>query len=657
MADQPGMSRNPNAPILPTSDFGTGPNPPVSVADYLPEQGGGMREPHELGYGDRMVLLNRVRADLAQAKSKKVTLNERARHYRRVLDLEPKSPAYQGAPTITLPLVRSKFDGVVAHLTDALDVEPFFSAKGETAEAMRVSPTWEALMEAELVKAESRSLYLGSTQEAAAVGTGIIGWDVGQEFESGEILIQETAPKFENVYAYPVAVDDFTNTTLFVHRRHPWFVLNRMAREGLLDRTQVNIIKKKGSNVDGTTVTTWEQRDQSSDTGNFSDEQRVHSVWECYVRWQGELFRVMFHEGLSDFLSDVKNPYRKSFDAPGYEPIRIIKRPGYLWGMSIPQLLDAIQAIMDNAENSRLSYNVFAMNPVVMADRLNPFLAELQKGGLLPNQVIPTMGPPDMNGIKILEFPKPDVTIEEMELAQRFADLATFTDFQMQGAPFAAGRRTATEVTTGFNIGTLKLRKMLRDARHDLARAAKKRWALTDTAKVAPAGVLRVHRDSKQYLLSSNGVSKDQLDQLWQRFTAATGGSPTPQARLQEVQNQLALGKALPGLVDGGIPAVRRDDIRWIPNGSDIIPDKVAELKKLDGFAPYMNWLPYAKQDRRIWYFLKTRLVLMGRADWQEFVGEDPQVLMEEQQYTDVMNQLMQQSSQLANNGTQGGSA
>ncbi len=105
---------------------------------------------------------------------------------------------------------------------------------------------------------------------------------------------------------------------------------------------------------------------------------------------------------------------------------------------------------------------------------------------------------------------------------------------------------------------------------------------------------------------------------------------------------------------DGAIPGMKRDDLRWKPNGADIIPDKHAELQKLDGFAPYMNWLSMADQDSRIWAFLKTRLQLMGRADWRKFIGDDPKLKMEQQQYMQMMQQLTQQTAQLSNNGTQG---
>lgn len=585
---------------------------------------------------------------MVRARGKKASLNDDAKRYRRILDLEPKAPPFKGGPTLTLPIIRSRRDGVIAHLTDALDVEPFFSAKGLTEKGMEVSPIYEALMEKSLVAANGREAYLGALNEAVDVGTGIIGWSVAMSFQ-GEPVVQEVLPRFENFYAYPVAVNDFTNCTTFKQFREPWFVLKAMADEGLLDKTAVMKLRAHSASNQAAGPTTYEERDGSTDS-DFSDEQRLHDLWECYVRWDGELWRVVYHEGLNMPLSAVLNPFREAFTAPPYEPMRIMRRPNYLWGMSIPRLLESIQKIADNAENSRLAYNTFALNPIVMADRLNPFLQQLQQGGLLPNQVIPTMGPPDMNGIKILEFPKPDVATVEVDMAQRFADLATFNDFQMSGDQFASSRRTATEVRTGFNIGTLKLRRMLRDMRFDLSRAAKKRWAAVEVFNVRPQGVVKVYQDAKQYWLSSDGVSREELQGLWGQF-ATRDGSPGVAQRLAELPSVTSNFQ----LVDGGIPSVKRDDVRWEPNGGDVIPDKQAELQKLDGFAPYLQLLSLASQDERVWHFLATRLKLMGRADWRVFVGENPRVRMEEQQYQQAVQQAMGSGAQGGQNllGTQ----
>lgn len=74
----------------------------------------------------------------------------------------------------------------------------------------------------------------------------------------------------------------------------------------------------------------------------------------------------------------------------------------------------------------------------------------------------------------------------------------------------------------------------------------------------------------------------------------------------------------------------------------------------MDAFAPYMNWLGAAQQDDRIWQFLKTRLLLMGRHDWKKYIGESPKRMMDSQQYAMLMQQLTAQSAQLANTGAQG---
>lgn len=597
----------------------------------------------------RARFMNQVRADLARAKGAKSKLNTRAKRWRKTLNLDEKAAPYEGAPAITMPLTRLKRDGVIAHLHDALDVEPFFAGIPYTADATEIVPVYESLMERELIAGDGRSQYLMGLREAVDVGTGVIGWSLAFN-AAGEVVIQEQLTRFENFYAYPVAVDDLTNCATFRRYKEPWFVLKRMADMGILNPEVVDRLREAGGGSEE--MTAEEVRDASAD-GQFSPEHETQEIWEAYCRWRGDLWHVRFSEKAPEALSIKLSPFREAFDAPPYELLRIMRSPGYLWGFSIPGLLESIQKIMDWAENSRLAYNQFAISPILMADRMNPFFKKVQSGGLTPGMVLETMGPPNLSGIEVLQLPKPDLTLEEMNLAQRFADMATFNDFQVAGAPFAQGRRTATEVRTSFDIGTLKLRRMLGDVRDDLGRAAKKRWALIELFRVRPHGVTTVYREDTQFLISSDGVTRQELEQAYLEFAQMTG---LAQADPQVVMQELAPGNLIGdySLLAGGIPGMKRDDIRWTPNGGDIIPDKHAELAKMDAFAPYMNWLGAAQQDDRIWQFLKTRLLLMGRHDWKKYIGESPKRMMDSQQYAALMQQLTAQSAQLANTGAQG---
>ena len=610
----------------------------------------GLGTPYDIQGEELDKLVDRCRYDLVRAKGRKSKLNARARLWRKMIDLDPKTQTpWRDGPDMTMPLIRMKYDGVIAHLTDSLDVQPFFSARPKTEEAVEVSVVWEALMERELDLSDGREQYMMSLQESGAVGTGVIGWSIALNAR-GEVVIQEGVTKFENIYAYPVAVDDFTNCSVFRRYKEPWFILNSMADAGLLDAEAVRDLQGGGGGAD--VLTHEEERDATRDS-EFSDEQETHELWEAYVRWDGKLWRVIYSERLNRALSAKVNPFREAFNAPPFEPIRIMRKPNYVWGHSIPQLLEAVQKMADYAQNSRMAYNQLAITPVLMGDRMNPFIQKLDTDGVSPGMVIRTMGPPQMNGVQVMQFPKPDATLEDMELSQRLADMATFTDFQIQGAPFAAGRRTATEVRTGFNVGTLKLRKMLRDVRLDLRRAAKKRWALIELFKVRPRGVMPIYRDGKQYLISSDGIDRDDLNRLFAEFMQS--GQVTPEQLMQEYQvmnpePEVTMGQVY-DLVNGGVPGMKRDDLEWVANGSDIIPDKAAELQKMDGFAQYMGWLEFASMDERVWYFLKIRLELMGRHDWRKLIGDNPKIRASQEEYMQMMQALMEQSSLLANTG------
>ncbi len=612
------------------------------MSDLLTQLGlTGATEGGNVPFGDKavdlpeeqlLVFMARLRTALGSAKSRKTNLNTQAENYRRLIDVEPKQQVpYEDAPNITLPIIRSKRDGVIAHLADAVDVDPLFSARPLTAEASTISAAYEALMGRENSMAGTREVLLRAVGEAVDVGTGILGWSLARN-ESRELVIQERLVPFEMFFVYPRGVPDLTNAATFEAIRLPAFELERMMDEGLVDREVASDLLNLNPDDDNPDTNKrpssgigqqlhHEKRDSTSDDVGDVEHQPIE-LWEAYIRRKGVLFQVLFSESHPRPLIARKAWTQDIINAPPYEVFRIMVDSNQLWGFPMARLLHAMQSMADFSANTRIAYNQFALAPVIAGNPLNPFVRALQEsGGVKPGAILESIMPIG-DALQVVQFPKPDLTLEEMNLSQRYADLATFTDFQIQGAPFAAGRRTATEVRTSFNVGTLKIRHMLRVLRDDLARFAKKKWAMIDAFKVRPAGVVRVHRETEQFVIASQELNSRDVQDFLQEFILSRGAlDPTElQSSLPEIAQIMKTLEATGGI----IPSTSRSDIEWVANGSDVIPDKMAELQKMTQFGQFLPLLAQAQQDHRVWYFLKTVLQLMGRRDWKDFILDDP---------------------------------
>ena len=95
---------------------------------------------------DLRTVMHRVRNDLNQAKAKKAKIDDEAYKDRQAYDLDEKVQEYEGQPNITMPLTRNKTDGVIGHLTEAVNQDPFFTAIAHTEEAAEIAPVYSAAM-------------------------------------------------------------------------------------------------------------------------------------------------------------------------------------------------------------------------------------------------------------------------------------------------------------------------------------------------------------------------------------------------------------------------------------------------------------------------------------------------------------------------------
>ncbi len=600
-------------------------------------------------------IMHRVRSAHSQAIAAKGKVDEDAKLDRRAYDLEDKPQAYAGQPNITLPLTRNKVDGMVGQLISAaFDAEPFASATPLTEDAVDVAPIWDAAMERELKLDGAMDAFKMSLREAAIVGTTFLGFSLAK-METGERAVQAHLTRLENFSCFPVEADDLSDATTFRRFTVPYFKVKEQAALGSYDMDTVRGISRYSGGV--SMPLTKEAEDNFNQVNFFDEENRPVELLEVFLRYATEepvtsfsqmqdeitpsaLYHVVCTARDFKPLSVKLNPFREAFDMPPYCRISLAHRPGYLFGGSISKLLRAVQKIADGAMNDRLSYNKFALTPIIQGDSNNPIFRRLAQGGrLIPGTAIPTNGRPDVAGIQALQLPPPIVTIEDMDLAMKYADMGTHSDFQLTGQ-MPSKRMTAYETQQSRGAGELKLRISMMDFGDDVAKALKMFWALFDAYKVQPEGLIEIYQDGDTQFLSSEEIPQEMFSQELEGMV-----SEAEQNQDMELLQEL-MSKVQPNpetgelerigdvrLVHGGIPSTRRGDLSWSLANMSTSADKAGMMQQLDAFAPYLQLLPQADMDTRIWEFLKLRLQAADIKAWKKLIGADPRKIQPPEEY------------------------
>jgi hypothetical protein len=607
-------------------------------------------------------IMARIKTSHPQAMAAKGKINREALRDRQAYMMEDKKQRYPGQPNGTLPLTRNKLDGIMAQLHSTLygSGDGIFSAEPETDSAADAGRVWDAAMRRELRLDNAEFAIKMAMREAAIVGTSFLGMGLTM-LPNGEIALQANVTKLENFDLYPVEVDDIAVCTTFRRYAEPYYVLKRMASQGILDRQAVWELGRRYGGMSA--PLTKNAKDNWNQVSFFDDENSTKELLEVYIRYEeadpsdvyatgfsfssqeqrlGEpqLYQVICTRDSYKPLSVKLNPFREAFDSPPYEPQRISITPGYIFGNSMAKVLRALQRLADNAMNDRQAYNKFAITPILQGDSSNPIFQRLSNGGRIPpGFLIPTNGRPDVAGIQALQLPQPLITLEDMQLASQWGDLATFSDQQLSGT-MPTKRMTLGEVQASRGAGELKLRLNTEDIGMDQARAATKLWALYDAYKVARNGVEMINVDDGQLVLSSDeideGMIADILDEIGQEAM-----QNQDQATLEQMASGIVadpakgqvsrLGKMQ--LVNGGIASTRRGDLTWRLSNLSTVADKRSQAQALMQFAPYMQWVPQADQDSRVWWYLKMIAEALEITSYKKLIGADPRAMQDPQAY------------------------
>ena len=595
---------------------------------------------------DEQRLLYQVRDALSKAEGVMANVRQRARIDRNYYEMLEKIPAYKDGPNYTVPTTRNKTDGVFSHILETIEQTPLFSVSGYTEDDIAVAAVNQAYLEREVAFGDNRErLTSGTVKETGVVGTAFVYLEM-VEGPNNEPFVQAGIAKLENMFIYPVEVNDLSQCFVARRFKQPYYILEEQAERGLLVPERVEKLRSSFA-VGDSLVPNKTQPDQTQDF-HFSEEMHPHELFEFYIRFRpkGEkisLFHGIYHQPTHQLLRATLNPYREAFDAPPYRNVRFMSHENYALGTSLPSVLRTPQKIFDDALNSRAAYNRIAATPPYLYNWNNKQLRKALQDGIIPGMGIPNMGPMDRRDIGAIEFPHPNLTIQDMEMARQLADEATYNDATIGGIS-GTTRKTKYQFQTEFNVGMLRLRLNLRDYIYDMSSVGQMIRAMQVAYKVRREGIVKVDTDSRiSKLLSFTPITTEMLSQ------------DIPQILLsmppEELQDFDLVGFATDFermLVNNTIPPASHQGLKVSMTGSKIISDKVYESAMYEEFASYISLLPHAAEDTRIWYYLKRVAESKGIIDWRRLIGEDPQTKLDNATFSQIVqpfNEVMQRRS------------
>lgn len=588
-----------------------------------------------------------LRRDLQAAISSKNKIDADVELYRSYFSLNKPTPAYPGAPNYVVPYIRSKVMGATAHFRGALDQDPFFTTRPYTEEAAKNQGPWEMTMEREMDRSGSRRHVFSAIQEACLTGTGVLQLSVTKPYD--EFIVQAKAVRLEDFYVAPVGVDDIGQASTFLRFMEPWHVVRRKFDAGEYDEEAREAVE----NSNTTSKPSHHAQADGTASVSYQSDNQPRELFECYYRWGTEemgyfLWRIIFHEQSGQILYARENPYADAFDAPPYIALRPLPRIGHFYGESYAQILEGIQNIMDFAYNSQLAHDQLAISPIVFVDRDSEIYDLIKDKGLSAGDIVPTRGDPK-ESVYVVPIPPAGEAMNLLQTARVLGDDATFSDLQLNGIPTNTVR-SATEVNAITNAATKKLAEDLSNLSHDLSGFARMYWALIYSYKIEDKGVIPVFQGSSQYLIASHEISEDELlERLIEFIQQRQGVEMEPQEA--EMMAQTVRAQLEADGVELFISSAKRDDMEWMPNGSQLVPDKALRANKLERLVTTLfPVIQLVRQDAAAWNLFRDYLMSLDVVNWRDIMPAKPP---EGEAGGEQMDQFSQQMNQLRQGGGQ----
>ena len=593
---------------------------------------------------------------LSRAKVKMQKLHEDVRMDRAVYKTLEREQEYPGQPNLTTPLSSNKTDGLLSIVVDALEHRPFGSfipeGIGQPAEdAAQVAPLCSAYLEREINRTHSREkLVREISKEAIKVGTGIARLGMVRH-PSGEWFVDVTdIIKMEHFFVDRVAVSNLKHCFSAYEQRMPFYELEEMADAGLIDRTALDTIRDSHSAEFIRTVEEEEAGHRESSHA-YQEETAIHKVYYGYMRFRAagdptaRIYEAIWSDQWKTLLAVRHNPVSEAFDHPPIGLARIGKEPKFLFGRGVMRRMSPIQQMADNAINSHLALNDLAASPPFLYKMNSPFGRLMtSKRRILPGVGIPTLSDPDRGDVRQLEFTNPGLNLQDISVAQSFADKATFTEEAIGTSD--SSRKTLGQFRVEMQRGTMRVRLDLGDLAYDLSTILTMYWSMMVAYKLKPKGVVEIEDGGK--LLGAREITEQEItrvmDSLILPLVEQNQITYDELVELEEAFNER--------LTADTIPSGRRADLTIMVTGTKIIADKAAELEMLNELTPYiLEGIELAQKDSYWNYHLRSIIEAMGFKDIEKRIPPDPGVIIEEdgmrQQLGDPMAQVINRSSNM----------
>jgi len=572
---------------------------------------------------------------LSRAKTRMHTIHEDARHDRKVYRTMMREQVYEGQPNLTTPISANKADGLLAHIVDAIEQRPLASfvpeGIGRPAErAAQVAPLAAAYLEREINRGGSRERLIRElSKEAVQVGTGI-GKLSTVRHPSGEWFMQVSdIIKLEAFFVDRVAVPNLKHVFCAYEERKPFYQLEEMADAGLIDRDALESIRGSHSEM---FIRTESEEDSNflESSHAFQEETEVHKIYHCYMRFRAmgasraEIYEAIWSDQWKTLLSVRLNPVKDAFDHPPIALHRIGKDSKHLFGRGVVRRLAPIQDMADNAINTHLALNNMAASPPFLYKQHSPFGRLMQsKRRIVPGVGIPTLGTPDRGDVQTLDIRNPGLALQDVSVAQTFADRATYTE---EAIGSANDRKTLGQFRVEVQRGTMRVRLDLGDLAYDAAQTLTMLWAMMVKYKIQPAGIIEVEEGGK--FLAARDISEEEITQVMDSIVMPmyAQGDFVPE-ELAELETEFN-GR----LTDDMVPSAKRSDLTIHLTGTKIIADKAAELDMLSQLTPYiLQGLELARKDSFWNYHLRSIIEAMGFKDVEKRIPADPGIVMEDE--------------------------
>ena len=615
-------------------------NPPFDIADGQPAIQLQGRDYERFKY--------RFNLALAVGRTRMATIHRDAEEDRATYRMLDRKPEYEGAPAITTPISANKADGELAHILDAIEQRPLFSVTpegfGEPAEdASEVAPIVEAALEREINRGGSRELITrGLARDAVQVGTGIAKLVMVQHPSGEWFAVPTDVYRLENAYFDRIYVPNLKNVTCAFEIRKPYYVLDEWAQQGIIDSAQLE--KVRGLKSARFKETIEEEEFNFDETSYaFQEENAVYRLYEGYMRFRPQggnrsrLYQIIWSDIYKEPLSLRINPVEEAFDHPPIALVRVGKQPGFLLGRSSIRRLNPVQQIADNAINNHLAVNNLAANPPFLYRKASPFGKALIDHRIYPGQGIPVTGASNsQDDVKLLQFPNPGYNLQDIEVANSFADKATFTEESIGSS--GATRKTYGQFRIESNKGVMRQRLDLGDIAYDMATLGTMVWAMAVAFKLKSEGVIEVGDNGK--FLGYRPTNPEDVQRMQEQVLYSYFGPDVDPQGEQAVQDFMQEFERK--LTDNGIPSARRADLTISLKGTKVIADQAAEAEAEGQWLPVITSLIQAvQQNKYINYNVRRLGESLGFKDIDKRMPALTQNIQEQEQSPEATQQML----------------